>query len=420
MAEGSPEFEMNLSRLAKFEVQDDGSTGLQGGKTPEQIEEEKRADETASAAIDDKGSGSDDKGGSQDDKGGQEEIVADLSLLEDANPELVTNLEAVLDKAEDQLSEEESKLIEDNKDLVVAIVNKDVTLIDQLRENENYVQEGKFEDSVDGFQSYLSARDELRDKQTVESFLEERPELKSYYEHVVVNKNPPATYFARQNKPAILDTKIEKVTESMSDDQKKAVTSVQESVVRANLKSNGMDDSIIAGVVETAKANGTLESMATNSLDSMNKTYNSQIEAAEKTFREQEQARIDAEKAEIDKAVGIVKGGRILDNLNVPKADENNFVKFISTPINAKGETMADKKYSELSLAQRTAIDYIIYKDFKLPFGRISTVADRFKGAKKANDARRQTSRSKGDSSREGNVSAISRENIAKELGHIV
>lgn len=404
-------FDIPIERLEKFKSEPiKKEEEEEEKKTPEEIEAEKviadKAEEERIAA------------GGAPVKSPEEEVI-DLSLLEDADTTLVNGLEDILKKDEADLTPEETKQLEDNEDLVRAIVNKDITIIDQLSGTENFVQEGTFEDSLEGIQSYLVERDKTRDKNVVTDFLESYPEVNALYEHTIVGKKPLITFLAQQNKPAILDSKIEAITESMTDDQKANITTVHEAIVTANLKASGIDDVTIAATIEGAKTKGTLKPLADSSLVSMNKNFNDQLAAVDKVATEKADSAKLAVDAEIEKVKTMIRGGKLIDTVGVSKTDEGNFIKYMSIPINEKGETLADKKYNELTLAQRTAIDYFVYTNFKLPIRMKGSVADKFRVANKANSQRKVVSVKSSTSERAGMMKGFDREAIAKNLGYI-
>jgi len=390
------------------------STPSEGGKSEAEIAAaaaltaKTAADDAAQKAKDDAAAAEKAKGGggagggtppdASAGAGTADDKPVDFSLLEGADEALVTDLERILaTENEADVSEADQKILDANLELVRAIANQEGTPFEQLRQNERYVESGEFEETAEGYQNYQTARDAVRDKEVITNFLDGAPkEVKDLYEHVVTNKHPINTFMAQVNRPPVLDVVIGTVKTDTPEVDKNNILAVQEEVVRINLTSTGMDKTTIDGVITAAKAGGTLEGMAKSSQESMKTRYSQEIETENTRVKGLQDAEIAKAAKEMADAEALIKTGKLTPNISIPKVDEANFIAYLKKPINDKGQTMADIKYNELSLEERTAIDYIVYKGLKLPNTTKSSVLDKYRIGKKNNDSRKPTKTSSG------------------------
>lgn len=349
-----------------------GETGE--GKTTEQIAAEEEAKRVAAANATGEGTG--------------DPPPPDPSLLSAADPKLVTSLEGLLTKEDGTLTEDEEKVLEDNLELVRSIANKEVPFVQQLMSEENLVQEGDFEDTYDGRVSYLKARDAVRDKVNIDNYFAQNPGLQQFKEHVIDNKLPVSTFLAQVNRPAVLDTEIRDVTETMGDDEKANLESINEQIVRANLKATGVDIATQTAIIEGAKTAGTLRNLALSSQANMKNIYETEIKRVNDQTIAQQNAAKGARDAEDLEVTNLIKSGKLTDSFTIPKTDEVTFGQYMVTPINDRGQTMADLKYSKLTLGERAVLDYIVFKEMKLPSVAKTNVMSRFKVGNKQNQKR--------------------------------
>jgi hypothetical protein len=92
---------------------------------------------------------------------------------------------------------------------------------------------------------------------------------------------------------------------------------------------------------------------------------------------------------ETDEVTSLIKSGKLTTEFAIPKVDEVSFLQYETIKVNDKGQTMADIKYDKLSLGERAALDYIVFKNMKIPTISKSNVMDRFRTAKKSNEQRK-------------------------------
>jgi hypothetical protein len=170
------------------------------------------------------------------------ETPPDPTLLTTADPKLVGGLEKILLKSEDELTKEDEEKLEANLELVKAIANKEVPFVQKWMEEEKYLEGATYEDTYEGRVSYVTDRDKVRDKTVLEQYFANNETLKAFKEHVIDNKLPIGSFMARINRPAILDSKVEDVTEVMTDEQRDTITSRNEAIVRTNLNATGVDE----------------------------------------------------------------------------------------------------------------------------------------------------------------------------------
>lgn len=343
-----------------------------GGKTEEQLAEEKKAQELAAS------------GG----QGGGDDDPPDMSLLTAADTTLVTDLETLLQKEDGTLTEEEEKRIEDNLPLVKAIANKEVPFVQKLMVEENLLESGEFEDTYEGRTAYLKERDKVRDKVSLENFFAENAVLKQFKEHVVDNKLPVATFMAQVNRPQVLDVKLVAPTEGMNESEIAAIDNINEKVVRANLQTTGVDATTTEAIISGAKTAGTLANMAKASQANMQGIYDKRVaEVNDKAIAERAAYKKQQEDEEKE-LVSLIRSNRLTDQFTIPKTDEVSFLQYATTHINDRGQTMADIKYEKLTLGQRAALDYIVFKDMKLPSVARTNVLARFKSGNTQNQKR--------------------------------
>jgi len=338
---------------------------------------------------------------------------------QDDGAEVEARIAELAEKGEENLTDEEKKFLEDNAEAVEAYVSKDNSVL-QLMQAEGFLEEGTFDNSMEGLQAYLAKRDEVAFEKKLQNYFEDQPMLKQVKEHLD-KKLPIQSLFMRQQKPAILANELPKITDEMDDKAKANVTKVYEQLIRQAYKSKGVDDVAIEAIVKTAQDGGKMADTAEAAKQMLSADFDAQIEAYEKEEQAAVDAQLEALQQERNQAIEIVTKNDFGGGLKIPTADIEGFKNYVGKVVKSDGvTTMSDEKYSKLTLAQKLWLDYIVYKDFKLPNIVTNTSKLLFGKANKDNSKRTPPGGGSGGSaSRSGSIPLLDFEGIAnsKKLG---
>lgn len=219
------------------------------------------------------------------------------------------------------------------------------------------IEDGEYEDSIEGLKNLNSAiiekQAKARAEEQFESIMEAYPDFLDYVELRKSGYTPEQVY------KMINESQLpESVVEDNTDQQK--------AIHRLYFSRKGLNEKQIDRMIKTSEADDALLDDAKSMLDEMKQA---DIEAREKRAQaikdaeREEQERIENYWRDVENKV--MKEGKI-HNINIPEAEKKAFFEYISKPVNRSGETqeMLDRK--EMPIEDQLALRFFYYKKFNL------------------------------------------------------
>lgn len=289
---------------------------------------------------------------SNDDDGDDESSEEEKALLEKVNALDDQAMQDLLDKENDDLTDEEKQMLS-----LINDEETEETVVEQLIKADGYELEPEFieelkkdGDSQEALNKYTNKIAQIK----ADELFNSNPIVSSLHGHLA-NGGTFESFKKANTIDPFASMKLSEDTEE----------STLESVIKHDLSQKGVDDEDISSIIKTAKKDGKL-------FDKANKSHES-ISSRDKEKRQQviqqEQQRIAQEKQaaqqEQDEILAMLDNNK-LDRFSLPQTKLKEFKKAFTTPIDREGRTILDQKWDKLNTAQKTLLDYIVYEDFNL------------------------------------------------------
>ena len=163
---------------------------------------------------------------------------------------------------------------------------------------------------------------------------------------------------------------------------------LQKMLVSNYFKMKGHDDSFIKELIEDYEDGGKLQSKAEQAQKAL---VNAQRSQQQNMLKRQQQV---AQKTQIEQrkfwnnVYDTIEQSREFSGIVVPEKDKKSFFKYLSAPIDKQGSTKRDVDHAQSSLETKLAIDYLMFKGFKL-----DDIIKSKMGTEKAKDLRSRIAR---------------------------
>lgn len=282
-------------------------------------------------------------------------------VVEPTDEEIQTKLTELEAKEEKDLSDDDKAYIEK---YTQAPLDEITTVKNDLEGTYGIKIEGTYENNPDGLKAIVQAVAPQVGEKMLLDYFDKVPYMRSFYDHVVVEGKSLETFLTKNEKPAFEQIEI-KPFDSLEEAEKPKAINNLKSIINMDLKAKGVSEEDINTLTSLYESNGTLFDKAKASKDSLKVVHKAQVDqklAIENQRIAQEQV---AQQAEYN----LVKEMIIKNDINgtsIPVADVKAFQSAMLNPIDAQGRTIMDTKREELTLAQRTLLDYIVFKGFKV------------------------------------------------------
>lgn len=328
-----------------------------------------------------------------------EELALDDEKADLDTPEEQEESEEVTGQEEEEESDEELDLEGEQEETESSEEQEgaeELPLVESIKQSLGYEIEDEFEDTEEGIQLLFEKAKEKATEEAVNTYFDRYPKAKELIEYQEMGGDP--NKFFQTQFPEVDYSEVE----FKEDD-----TEMQERLVRQELKEvRGMSDEEIRAEIEDYRNGGILENKAKRSLTALktkqaedkNNLVEQQREQA-KEYQKQVQDHWDNVKQTLSKSASV-KGFKI------PSKDKGPFFEYLSKPVE-ESKSAAMKAHEEADLETRLAIDYLLYKGFKLSDiidrrakdQNVKTLRDRMREAK--------TLRKKQESKSTGNLEEL-------------
>ena len=141
---------------------------------------------------------------------------------------------------------------------------------------------------------------------------------------------------------------------------------MQRALLGEYFKLKGHDDEFINELLEDYAETNKLYDKSLKAQDALVKYHKAQNEEKLKAQKE-EQAKMQANQKKFWEDIKeTITTNREFSGITIPEKEKNKFFTYISKPIDNQGRTQRDKDHVDASVDVKLAIDYLMYKGFKL------------------------------------------------------
>jgi len=227
---------------------------------------------------------------------------------------------------------------------------EDSSVVSEIISKLGYEIDGDFEDSTEGIVELTKNVSEKMAEETLDSIFNAHPSVKRHLDFVMNGGN--ANQFIDSQKET--DYESVEVREDDKESQKKILTDY--------FVARGDDKAFIGDMIEAyedknalfQKANQAKEALAGAQKQKQDRMLEEQRSFAEKQREESEQVWNNVKET--------VKSSSNLSGLPISERDKSKFISYISDPVTKDGRTQRDLDTEKMSLDQKLAADYFLYK----------------------------------------------------------
>ena len=269
------------------------------------------------------------------------------------NTEAEQELDADVEEAKKEEPKEEPEDIVEEKEEVES--SEDDTIVSEIITKLGFETEEEYEDTSEGLLKLTQDMGAKLAEDQLDNLFEKFPLIQKHLEYVL--NGGDSQNFMQAYDPQLDYSKMEV---SENDIQ------VQKSVLGEYFKLKGHDKEFIDELLEDYQDSGKLLNKAKAAKDALTKMQTQQ--RADLTAKQAEQ-RKQQEKQQKEFWNGVRKtidDSEEFSGIVVPKREKSKFYDYISSPINKNGQTQRDLDHSDASMDVKLAIDYLMFKGFKL------------------------------------------------------
>ena len=346
--------------------------------------------------------------------GASEETVTEEPVTNEieATPNTAEEAAGTLDEDAEKKEEEEiipdDHLVGEEKQEVVAKkpvqenieedIEEDATVVSEVISNLGFdLGETKYDDNVDGLTKLTKDVGDKIAQEHMKELFEEFPLVKEHLEYVIAGGQS-------QNFMQAYDPKMDFARIKLSEKD----TATQKMLVSKYFKQKGHDEGFVNELIEDYEDGGKLMSKAQLAQKALVNSQKAERAKLVQKQKEQHQQQRQQQKKFWDDVYETIDTSKEFSGIIIPQNEKNKFFKYLTTPVRGDGSTKRDIDHVESSLQTKLAIDYLMFKGFKLD----EVIKNKVKTSK-AKDLR---SRIQTNESRTKNVKRSSRRNTGFDI----
>jgi len=303
--------------------------GLQTAEVSEETVAEKPAQETA--PIDEKPI-----------ENTSEELDSDAEIKEEIVDDIPSQEEAEVQSKEEPAAEEEE-------------IVDDTVIAEVIKELGYEVGDAEYDDTSEGLAKFTKDVGTKMAQEHIQELMESFPVVKQHLEYVIAGGD--SRKFMETFNPQ-QDYSLLRLSEKD--------TATQKMLVSNYFKMKGHDQEFIKEIVEDYADSGKLINKAQLAQKAL---VNAQKEQRHKMMQQQQTEAAERRKEQKNFWNDIyetIDTSKEFSGISVPQNEKKKFFKYLSTPINKEGYTQRDVDHRDSSLDVKLAIDYLMFKGFKL------------------------------------------------------
>jgi CheY-like chemotaxis protein len=250
---------------------------------------------------------------------------------------------------------EEEKVAEKKEEEVEEDAPESDTVVSEILSKLGYETDEEYEDTADGLLKLTQDMSGKIAESQLDELFEKFPLVKNHLEYVI--NGGESQDFMQAYDPKLDYNKIE-IDETDSRSQK--------AILSDYFAGKGHDKDFIEELLEDYEDTGKLYQKAEAAKKAL---ATSQGEERQKLVTRQKEQREQQAKKQEEFWSGVqdtIKTSNDFAGLTVPQKDKGKFFDYISKPVDKEGHTQRDLDHSEAEIEVKLAIDYLMYKGFKL------------------------------------------------------
>ena len=270
-----------------------------------------------------------------------DELEADVKELQTEEPENEIVEEEKVAEKEEEVEGEESP--------------ESDTVVSEILSKLGYETDEEYEDTADGLLKLTQDMSGKIAEAQLDELFEKFPLVKNHLEYVL--SGGESQDFMQAYDPKLDYNKIE-IDENDTRSQK--------AILSDYFTTKGHDKNFIEELLEDYEDTGKLYKKAEAAKKAL---ATSQGEDRQKLITRQKEDRESQVKQQEEFWSGVqdtIKNSNEFAGLTVPQKDKGKFFEYISKPVTQEGRTQRDLDHSEADMEVKLAIDYLMYKGFKL------------------------------------------------------
>ena len=287
----------------------------------------------------------------------EEKSSAEAELDEDASKVVTEDTDITEPTDKDPLDKEEVDEHYDSKEDEKEVVEeeKESTIVGEVLEKLGFKGEYEYEDTPEGLKTLtLDVANKLAEEQ-LDNIMETFPLVQKHLEYVM--NGGQSENFMRANDPQSDYSKLE-LTEKD--------TPMQKVVLSNYFRAKGHDEDMIKELIEDYEDSGKLFSKAELAKNALTKAQQKDREQMLVKQQEENKVRQEEEKKFWSNIHTTIQEKNELAGITIPNREKNKFYKYISSPVNKKGQTQSMVDQSNSTLEQRLLMDYLMFKGLNL------------------------------------------------------
>lgn len=254
------------------------------------------------------------------------------------------------DEREDRESDEE-----EDEDDVEATADGEGTIADSIAKALGYEIENTYEDTEEGLVEFTKEIAQNIAEDQINELFQQFPLVQKHLDFVMAGGDSEKFFQAYNPNLDYSQYEIDK-----------GDLRTQKAFISEYFKTKGHDDEFIKDMLEDYEDSGKLYDKATIAQKQL---ANLQREERENLIEEQK--RVQAETAQKQQefwegVANVIDEGKEFAGIRIPEKEKARFFDYISAPINKNGATKRDEDYANAELEVKLAIDYLMFKGFKL------------------------------------------------------
>ncbi len=297
-----------------------------------------------------------------------DDVIGDgLSLADEALDKDEKNLDENLDEDEDEDidnqgsneedEDEEKEDLDEESDDDDSDENSgiDSSVTSSIAKALGYELEDDYEDTEEGLIEFTKDVAQNMAEDQIKSLFEQFPTVQKHLDFVLAGGDPEK-FFETFN-PALDYNRM---------DIAKDDTRVQKTVLTEFFKRKGHDDEFIKEMIEDYEDTNKLYDKA---IVAKKQLGGIQEQERERLVQAQKEASARQAKQQREFWEGVadtLQNGKEFGGIRIPEKEKSKFFDYISAPVDKAGRTKRDEDYEKANLDVKLAIDYLMYKGFKL------------------------------------------------------
>jgi hypothetical protein len=229
------------------------------------------------------------------------------------------------------------------------------SLFTSIAKSLGYELENEYEDSEEGMVEFTKEIAQNMAEDQLQALFEQFPLVQKHLDFVMAGGDPEK-FFETYN-PQADYSKME-----LDQDD----TRTQKSLLTEFFRTKGHDENFIKEMIEDYEDSGKLYAKANAAKTQLSTIQAKQKEQIVVQQKAQREADIKAQNEFWEGVAETIEKGKEFAGIRIPEKEKSKFFDYISRPVDKSGKTRRDDDYSKASLDVKLAIDYLMFKGFKL------------------------------------------------------